>query len=281
MNTDDEITEVIADMSVIYQQDKATIDTQITTAKAYPRNIRRSVDNAIAIVTMDKESAAECTYSVPRGGKQITGPSVHLARAIVQCWGNFRSEVKVIEEGKKHVISQAIAWDLENNVATKVEVKRSIMTRNGRMTDDMITVTGNAANAIAYRNAVFAVVPKSVTAKVLGEANKFLIGDVSDEQKLKKEAEKVVNKLVKIYSVSIEEVLSAIGKTEVSQVTQDNILTLIGIGTAIKDGDTTVEFAFKGIKPDKAADVAEQKAEIKEQQAAQTDENGQGKIVLP
>ena len=56
---------------VVYQQDKATIDVQISTAKAYPRNIRRATENAIAIVSIDKDTAATCTYSVPRGGKSI------------------------------------------------------------------------------------------------------------------------------------------------------------------------------------------------------------------
>lgn len=30
----------------------------------------------------------------------------------------------------------------------------------------MITVTGNAANSIAYRNAVFAVIPKAITDRI-------------------------------------------------------------------------------------------------------------------
>ena len=58
------ITEV-QDMSVIYNQDKAVIDTQIATAKAYPRNLKRAIENSVVIVTMDYETASTCTYSLP------------------------------------------------------------------------------------------------------------------------------------------------------------------------------------------------------------------------
>ena len=137
-----------APSDVVFQQDRAAIDIQIATAKQFPRNIKRATDNSVAIVTMDKETAETCTYSVPRGGKAITGPSVHLARILAQQWGNMRVDAKVISVDAKQLTSQAVAFDLENNLAIKIEVKRSIMGKNGRFNDDMITVTGNAANSI-------------------------------------------------------------------------------------------------------------------------------------
>ena len=70
----------VDDMSVVYNQDKAAIDVQIATAKNYPRNVQRAISNSIAIVTLDSETASTCTYSLPRGGKPITGPTVHLAK---------------------------------------------------------------------------------------------------------------------------------------------------------------------------------------------------------
>ena len=50
MTTEQEITTTeIADVQTIYQQDKAAIDVQISTAKAYPRNVKRSIDNSIPL----------------------------------------------------------------------------------------------------------------------------------------------------------------------------------------------------------------------------------------
>lgn len=231
---------------VIYQQDKAAIDMQITTAKAYPRNIKRSTDNALAIVTMDAETAKTCTYSVPRGGKAITGPSVHLAKILAQVWGNLRVEAKVVDIDQKQVTSEAVCFDLENNLAIKTQVKRSIMGRTGRFSDDMITVTGNAANSIALRNAVLSVIPRAVVDKVYNAARQTITGDISDETKLIAKRKQVVDALKDTYNVKEEEILKAIGKAALQHITADDLITLIGIGTAIKDGDTTVEQAFRG-----------------------------------
>ena len=178
-----EVVETVA-VDTIYQQDKATIDMQISTAKAYPRNIRQAVDNAIAIVTMDVNTAQTCTYSVPRAGKPITGPSVHLATILAQEYGNMRIDAKVVSIDSKHVTSEAVCFDLEKNLAIKAKVKRSIVGRKGRFNDDMIVVTGNAANSIALRNAILKVIPRAIVDKVYAEAKKAIVGDVSNSVKL-------------------------------------------------------------------------------------------------
>lgn len=235
----------VDDLSIVYNQDKAAIDVQIATAKQYPRNIKRSVENSIAIVTMDVETASTCTYSLPRAGKAISGPTVHLAKILAQNWGNMRIEAKVISIEQKQITSQAIAFDLENNLAIKVEVKRSIMGKTGRFNDDMITVTGNAANSIALRNAVLSVIPRAIVDKIYNEAKKTITGDLSDNTKLMSKRKKVFDGFKDTYALTEQEVLFAIGKAAIEHVTQDDIVVLIGIGTAIKDGETTVDMAFR------------------------------------
>jgi len=245
---------------VLYQQDKAQVDIQISTAKQYPRNITRSIQNMIAIVTLDQRTAESCTYAVPRGGKVITGPSVHLAKIIAQNWKNLRIENRVIEVGPRQLTSQGICWDLENNIAIKTEVKRSIMTRSGRMNDDLITVTGNAANSIALRNAVFSVIPRGVVDKVYNEALKMITGDLSDETKLIKRRKQVVDALKDSYEVTEAEILQSVGKSSIDHLTADNIAVLIGFGTSIKNGDASVETIFRG---QQTQTVEEKKEEVK------------------
>ena len=257
------ITEV-QDASVIYNQDKAFIDVQIATAKTYPRNLKRAVDNSIAIVTMDQETASTCTYSLPRGGKPITGPTVHLAKVLAQQWGNLRCEAKVVEIGQKQITSQAVAFDLENNLAIKVEVKRSIMSKTGRFNDDMITMTGNAANAIALRNAILSVIPRAVVDKVYNEAKRTITGDLSDQTKLLAKRKKVFDGFKETYALTEQEILSAIGKAAVEHITQDDLVVLIGIGQAIKDGETTVNDAFRPKQTTAMKDVNIEPIEVKE-----------------
>ena len=258
LETDLETTEVVS-ADIVYSQDKAQIDVQISTAHAYPRNIMRAKNNAIALVTMDIETAKTCTYSVPRGGKAITGASVHLAKILAQVWGNMRVEAKVVSIDAKQITSEAVCFDLENNLAIKCQVKRSIMGKSGRFNDDMIVVTGNAANSIALRNAVLSVVPRGIVDAVYNAAKSKITGDISDETKLIARRKQVVDQLKNSYSLTEKEVLSSIGKAAIEHITADDLVVLIGIGTAIKDGDTTVEQAFKGARTSDTKPTAEQK----------------------
>lgn len=234
--------------------ERANVDSQVATAKRYPRDIRRSIDNSVVMATMNQETAQSCSYALPRGGKPITGPSVHLAKIIVSNWGNMRTEAKVVQITDKQVISRGTCWDLETNVASAFEVRRSIIGKNGqRFSDDMITVTGNAANSIAYRNAVFAVIPKAITDRVYYAAQKFITGDLSDSDKLLKVRTGVMNNFKNNYGITEEEVVKMCGKQTVNQIGADEISMLMGTIQALKDGDTTVDELMKPIRESKEA----------------------------
>lgn len=233
------------DVQVFKEQEKALIDMQVATAKAYPREITASLNEALAIVNMDTEIAASCTYSIPRGNKPVTGPSVHLAKILAQSWGNMRVEARVVDISHTQITSQAVAFDIEKNLAIKVEVKRSIIGKQGRFNDDMITVTGNAANAIALRNAILAVIPKQVIDTVYKAAQAKLTGDIDTDEKLDERRKLLVGRIIENYKVTEEEVAKAVGKPIVAYIDRDDMVTLIGIIQAIKDGDTTIDEAFR------------------------------------
>jgi len=148
----------------------------------------------------------------------------------------------------------------KNNLAIKTQVKRSIWGKYGRFSEDMITVTGNAANAIALRNAILSVIPRPVVDKVYNAAKETITGDISDSNKLLAKRKKVVDGLKDTFSLTEKEILGAVGKATVDYLTGDDLVVLIGIGTAIKDGDTTIEMAFRGAKT-ADADKGEKKAD--------------------
>ena len=250
--------------------ERANVDSQVATAKQYPRDIRRAINNSVAMATMDYNTAQACGYALPRGGKPITGPSVHLAKLIVSNWGNIRAEAKVVQVTDKQVISRGTCWDLENNVATAFEVRRSIVGRNGqRFNDDMITVTGNAANSIAYRNAVFSVIPKAVTDKVYQAAQHFITGDLSDEEKIVARRKKCIDFFKEEYGISEEEVVALCGKQTVNQIKSEQIALLLGITQSLKDGDTTIEDLMKPYRKEKTkTTIADKAAEAAKKDAA-------------
>lgn len=241
-------------VETIDSAERANIDIQVSTAHAYPRNISRCINNSIAIATMDLDAAQSCGYALPRGGKPITGPSVHLAKIIAQQYGNLRAEARVVKVTDTQVVSRGTAWDLENNYAVAFEVRRSILnSRGGRFSEDMITVTGNAANAIAYRNAIFSVVPKNITDKVYKAAQEVITGDLSDETKLIKRRDGAIKYFFDQYGITEEEVVKLCGKQTVNQIGTSEIALLLGIQQSLKDGDTTVDEVMSPIRNSKEA----------------------------
>ena len=150
-NNEYEVLQVQHDQNIVQLDavERANVDSQVATAKQYPRNVTRSINNSIAMATMDVNTAQSCGYALPRGGKPITGPSVHLAKLIVSNWGNIRAEAKVVQITDKQVISRGTCWDLENNVATAFEVRRSIVGRTGqRFSDDMLYIGSDYVKAM-------------------------------------------------------------------------------------------------------------------------------------
>lgn len=151
----------------------AEIDVQIATAKQYPRKIGEFVERSTAAATATPDVARSMGYAIPRGGKSITGPSVRLAEIVAANWGNLRVAARVVAVEGNEVVAVCQAHDLESNVAIQKEARRRITDRNGRRyDDDMIRVTGAAAAAVAFREAIFTLVPRAIVEPIYQAAMK-------------------------------------------------------------------------------------------------------------
>lgn len=243
--------------------ERANIDLQVATAKKYPRDARKSIDSSVVMATMTQEVAESCGYALTRSGKLITGPSVNLAKIIAHNWGNLRIEAKVVRRTDTEVISRGTCWDLETNVAASFEVSRSIIDSKGkRYSNDMCVVTGNASNSIAFRNAVFAVIPKPIIDRVYQAAQSMITGDLSDADKLLKKRTSIINRFKNDFAITESEVIQICGKQTINQINASEIVVLLGILQSLKDGDTTVKELMKPYRV--VESVAETKKEIKQ-----------------
>lgn len=239
--TDIEIIEQDGSQDIIPAGMRAEIDMQIATARRYPRSIKRFKDEALALATLDEETATGCMYALPRGGKPIEGPSVRLAEIVVSAWGNIRADARVIDVAEKHITAEGLCWDLEKNVAVRVQVRRRITDKNGRRySDDMIVVTGNAACSIALRNAVFKVIPHAITKTVYDAARKVAIGDAKTLVARRADLVGYFGKM----GVKPEQLAAVVNRASIDDITLDDLAVLKGVATAIKDGETTVDQSF-------------------------------------
>jgi hypothetical protein len=226
---------------------RVEVDSQIATAKQYPRDYDRFASSAMKLVETvsiqksTRDGGEELFYSMPRGGKLIEGPSVRLAEIIAHTYGNCRVGARTVSEEREFVVCQGVFHDLEQNVAITFEIKRRITRRDGtRYDDDMIGVTANAGCGIAYRNAVLKGVPKAFWLPLYEKARKLAGGAEKDAAKNRKAVLEYFSKL----GAKENDVLRVAGVKTASDLGSEQIATLRGIATAIKDGDTTVAAAF-------------------------------------
>lgn len=239
---------VIKDTGVIA---RAELDTQISTAKAYPRNPIKSMEYAVQLATMDEATAQSCFYCLPRKEKdgtkkEIRGGSIRLAEIVANAWGNIHAATRIIENDGKHITAEGVAWDLESNVKIAMQNKVSIRfgEKDGKggytANADMQTMLSNAASAKALRNAIFKVVPKALVDRVREQAEKFAIGE---QKTINAKVQDVFDKLVKM-GIDKQKILDYYERKSVADITPEDFKSLIGVGTAIKEGYIKIEEVF-------------------------------------
>lgn len=240
---------------------KAEIDTQIATARAYPRDLAKFDTTAEDLIekhmALAKKPEDCLNYALPRGGKVIQGPNARFAEIVAYSYGNLRISRDLVSEEGKYVICESICHDLQTNNAERVRVRRRITNRDGiRYDDDMVGVTSNAGASIARRNAVLVVIPKSLWWPLYQKALKMAGGET------KKEVSEGAKKSLAYFAnlgVTETQVLKLLGIKKASDITGEHVATLRGIASAINSGETTAAKAFGGEEPKRKSAVKEQK----------------------
>lgn len=220
---------------------ESEIKAQIDVAKKYPRDTKKFLKEATSMVTLSEEIAESCIYTVKRGSDLISGKSVRLAEICLSAWGNCHAGARPVEIGHSDVTSQGVCWDVQNNVRITMETKRRITTKTGaRYGEDMIATTTAAASSIALRNAILRVIPSAFTDAVYQAARACAVGEGEGGSSRRA---KVLQKLQKM-GATVDRILAVLGRAGVEDITLDDVEALIGFGTAIKDGEKTVDEVF-------------------------------------
>ena len=237
---------------------RAEIDAQVATAKAFPRSVKMSMDRALSMATVNEEVAASCSYAVPRQGKSIEGPSVRLAEIVCSTFGNIRAGARVIANDGKTITAQGICHDLESNNSVTVEVKRKITNKTGQtFSEDMQVVTGNAACAIAYRNAVFKVIPAALVDDIYEKVKEVAKGKA---ETLVQRRDKALN-YARSLNVKDEQICVVLDIKKVEDIDLDKLATFRGMLSAIKNGESTVKDIFEKPEPEPVVTKEETESE--------------------
>jgi len=234
--------------SALAELNRSEIDCQITTARAYPRSIKAFKRKAMELATLDEETAASMFYVLPRAGKKIEGPSIRLAEVVGSAFGNLRYSARIVKEEREFITAQGTCHDLESNNAASVEVRRRITNKSGaRFNADMIQTTGNAACSIALREAIFKIVPRAIFKDVYEQSRLCSVGKANSFNESRHKAFDWFKKAGATESM----LLAFLGRPGIDDVTIDDLITLRGLVTSIKEGEITIEDA---LRPEGTAD---------------------------
>lgn len=248
----------------LQSMDRAEIDMQIATAKRFPRNIQQCLDNIRALSMIDEETMESCFYHLERKDKdgqikEIEGMSVRMAEIFVSCWGNLRVATRIIGNDGRKITAQGICFDVQNNVAVSSETSRRITNKSGKTySDDMQIVTGNAASAIAFRNAVFKVIPAAVTKSVTNEIKQKLLEMTST--KINQKRRNAVEWFTK-RGVTEDELRKYLGTDNLETISAEKIVELRGVATAIREGSSSIDEVFRSNSDDRT--VSDRKEETR------------------
>ena len=138
------------------------VQAAVVMAKRFPRDIVE-VERKLIQSCKRPKLAEIAIYEYPRGGTNVTGPSIRLAEAAAQAMGNIDFGWTEIQRLEDESICTAYAWDIENNIrrTTTFSVPHYRDTKQGkkRLSDDRVIYEMCANQASRRMRGAFQVVP--------------------------------------------------------------------------------------------------------------------------
>lgn len=190
--------------------------------------------------------AEKAMYEYPRGGQVVTGPSIHLARAMARSWGNLDSGFKVLEQSAKESTVMAYCWDLETNYReTRVfTVPHVRETKKGGfpLTDsrDIYEMIANQA-ARRERACILSIIPGDVVDAAIGQCNVTLSG--GGKKPIADTVRDMVRTFQEEYGVTAEMLEKYIGCKK-EAFSQQSVVRLRNVYNTLRDGSASVEQYF-------------------------------------
>lgn len=226
------------------QRAVAEVQAAMMIARMNPRDPIVAVDRILNACTRPTLANA-AVYSYSRGGSDITGPSIRLAEAMAQAWGNMQFGIRELSQANGESTVQAFAWDVETNTRREVtfQVPHVRHTRQGaRRLEDPRDVYELVANqgARRLRACILAVIPGDVTEAAVAqcETTMHTSADTSPE------ATKKLVEAFAAYGVTREQIEKRIQR-RVDAIQPAQVVSLRKIYASLRDGMSSVADWFE------------------------------------
>jgi hypothetical protein len=234
---------VLAEMTISRQAQE--VQAAMVIAKRFPRD-EAAAFNRIMKSCERKSLAEQSMYEYPRGGQKVTGPSIRLAEAIAQNWGNLDFGVLELEQRNGESVVMAYAWDLETNTRqTKTFTVRHIRdTKQGSkaLTEsrDVYEISANQG-ARRVRACILGVIPGDVVDAAIKQCEKTLAGD--NKTPLSDTIRDMIVVFEREHQVTKEMLEKYIG-CKYDAFTRNDVLRLAKVSKSLTDGMAVCEQFF-------------------------------------
>lgn len=238
-------------MEVSQSRAVAEVQAQYVIAKKFPRDEHASYTRIMRACERPL-LAEQAMYAYPRGGQLVTGPSIRLAEAMAQCWGNLDCGIKEISQSDGVSVAEAYAIDLETNIRiTKTfHVTHVRHTKQGKkpLTDarDIYELVANQGSR-RLRACILGIIPGDVVDAAVSRCAKTL---ESSDVPLADRIRKMVLAFDEM-GIKPEHLEKRLGH-KLESIIAAELVTLQGIYKSIKDGmaDRTQFFDIASQQPD-------------------------------
>lgn len=218
-------------------------------AKQFPRDEMAATDRILQ--ACQRSTLAEsAVYVYPKGGAQVTGPSIRLAEAMARHWGNLQWGIRELSQSNGESIMEAFCWDVENNSkqVKQFSVPHIRHTRNGQVQlkdpREIYELTANHG-ARRLRSCILAIIPADVTEAAVLQC------EITQQNAAQVDADSLkamVNAFAEL-GVSKQMLEARVGhRLTIEATISAELLALRRIYRSIKDGMGSVSDYFKAIE---------------------------------
>lgn len=227
----------------------ATVQGQIMIAKAFPRNMK-DVWNKVEAACQRKSLAEKAIYRYARGGTDISGPSIRLAEALINAYGNAKAGFEIISSDSESSRVRAYAYDMETNTIQErtFDVPHIRQTKTGRtkLTDprDIYEAVANQAQR-RVRACALSILPGDMVELGVNACRKTM------EKSIDLNPSKIRNLVEAFVKYGVSQVMiEARIQRHVDAMTVEQFVDLMNVGNSLRDGIGKVEDFFdKDAKP--------------------------------
>ena len=229
------------------ESSRATEEVQaaLVIAKRFPRDEQQALDRILNSCTRTRLANA-AVYQFARGGQDVSGPSIRLAEAIAQNWGNLQFGIRELEASGGESTVEAFCWDLETNTRqTKTfqvpHVRYTKRDGNKPLTDprDIYELVANNG-ARRLRACILGIVPGDVVDAALEQCETTMAADAD----ISPESQAKIVEAFKKYGVTKKQ-LEARLQRRMDAITPAQVVALRKIMLSLKDGMSKPEEWFE------------------------------------